>query len=123
MAEDDDRAAEETPQWIASEVRLNTMISRVMRGVLVVALAMIAAGLVASLLAGTSQPEAVTIAQLVDRLDLPSALLAWGILGLALASGAGLVALIAGWLRRREWTYAAVSLLIVVLLVVAGSLD
>ena len=105
--------------------QLQHWVHRTLLGGLVISAGLLLAGVLATLVQGQQEaPRHESIAALLHgagRLDGP-ALTTLGLLVLMVTPIVRVVVLLVGWVRRRDWHFAAVALVVLALLVISLSL-
>lgn len=107
------------PPGTPADPRMNTVVKRVLRIGLALAIVLLVVGLALELAGGERQGLGVHIFDLFASGTVGRKILALGVLALALTPVAGVVTLVAGWFRERDRVFAGVGLVVVVILAAA----
>lgn len=99
-----------------ADPRANTLVKRVLRTGLGVSLVLLAAGLAVQLAGGHDRAAPVRMFDLFAARLPGERIMGLGVLTLALTPAAGVVSVVASWLRERDRLFVAVGLLVAIVL-------
>ncbi len=112
----------ETPQEAAAESSSrgeHRIVQMILRGGLLVASVLMAAGVLLHLISGQAQAPAVPLFAIFSQHDTGLLLTALGVAVLGLTPMVRVVALVGIWSRERDWKFVGVALAVVVVLTAA----
>jgi uncharacterized membrane protein len=95
------------------------VVEGLLRGGLVVAIGLMASGLVVKLASGNHDDTAVRLLHVMQTGSLGDTLMGLGILALGLTPAARVLVLAAVWAHQRDWRFVAVAVIVVMTLAVA----
>lgn len=99
-----------------ADPRTNTLVKRVLRSGLGLALVLLVVGLVVQLASGNDGANQVRMVDIASARPLGEELMGFGVLALALTPTCGVLSVLLSWVRERDRVYVGVGILIVIVL-------
>lgn len=99
-----------------ADPRTNTIVKRVLRSGLALALVLLVVGLVVQLASGHDGANQVRMLDIASAHPIGEELMGFGVLALALTPTCGVLSVLLSWVRERDRVYVGVGILIVIVL-------